>query len=378
MPYVGRQPTPSPVTADDIPDNSIDASKIVDGAIAVADVADNAITEDKIADATVVNLKSGRKNLIINGGFDVWQRGTSGSGSYGFPSADRWKINASGGTVNTSRQAFTDGQTDVPGNPRYFFRMDTTSGNNNAGIHQPVEDVRLLAGREVTLSFWAKGTNPGGGSFLSSWIQDFGTGGSSNVETEMGNNIVVTSSWQKFTITNTLPSVTGKTIGDGSFTWAEVLRQPSTDTSTDAWQVDIANVQLELGSVATEFEHRSYGEELALCQRYYHKVGGSVSYSPILTACFSAGSAEIAGFVYHPVEMRVVPTFGFNNITNMEFRKDNDTSFSLQSFTPNINSSTTKTALVWFGGQNTVGTGYSGFVRVKNGTTAELSFNAEL
>ena len=73
-----------------------------------------------------------------------------------------------------------------------------------------------------------------------------------------------------------------------------------------------------------------------------------------------------------------IENIGFNNITNMQFRKDNDTSFSLQSYTPSINSSTTKTALVWFGGQNTVGTGYSGFVRVKGGTTAEISFNAEL
>ena len=47
--------------------------------------------------------------------------------------------------------------------------------------------------------------------------------------------------------------------------------QPAGDTSTNAWTLDITGVQLELGSNATPFEHRSYGDELARCQRYYQK-----------------------------------------------------------------------------------------------------------
>jgi hypothetical protein len=51
MPYIGKQPANVPVTADDIPANSIDASKIIDGAITIADIADDAVTADKLANS---------------------------------------------------------------------------------------------------------------------------------------------------------------------------------------------------------------------------------------------------------------------------------------------------------------------------------------
>jgi len=222
---------------------------------------------DTVAEARTA-IGAGRKNLIINGGFDVWQRGTSFS-SDGY-TADRWTAALSGGTATSSRQLFTNGQTDVPGNPTYYLNTNCTSGNNNCSIAtQHIEDVRIGAGQSVTVSFWAKGTNPGGGHFNWQLWQRFGTGGSSTVN-DGDTTLTVTSTWTRYTHTFNLGSMSGKTIGTSSFLDL-MIRQPADDMSAAAWSVDIANVQLELGSVATDFEHRSYGEELALCQRYYER-----------------------------------------------------------------------------------------------------------
>jgi len=218
--------------------------------------------------------RAGRKNLIINGGFDVWQRGTSFTTSAEY-TADRWQLQLSGGTSTVTQQTFTVGQTEVPDNPTYYLKMNTTTGDNNCGMFHRVEDVRNGAGQNVTISFWAKGTNPAGGTFDLMSSQRFGAGGSSHVE--ITTPLTVTSSWAKYTHTFSLASISGKTMGTGS-SLVLIIRQSAGDTSTTAWNLNIANVQLELGSVATDFEHRSYGEELALCQRYYEVIAdGSVS-----------------------------------------------------------------------------------------------------
>jgi len=256
MGYLGRTPTPSPIDASDIPTNSIDASKIIDGAIAVADVADNAITEAKIADAAVVSLKSGRKNLLINGGFDVWQRGTSfTSTSVNEYSADRFRTEGYGLSTTISRQSFTAGQTDVPNFPTYFCRVatSTVSAGQFWGFQQRLETPQVMSyGQTVTVSFWVKATT----GTLASGAFTYG------LDSSKSSSPALTTTWQK--ITNTF---TCGLSGNYSSFYLVYLGAGSAAIS-----VDIAQVQLELGSVATDFEHRSYGEELALCQRYYQKI----------------------------------------------------------------------------------------------------------
>lgn len=212
------------------------------------------------------------RNLIINGDFSVWQRGTSQT-TAGYGSADRWYINQSGATHTSDQQAFTLGQTDVPGNPEFFLRHDVTTGNDNTHVQHRIENVELTADREVTLSFYAKGVNPGGGSVTVEHTQYFGTGGSpsSSVTTEVTTSLTLTASWQRFTYTFTPPSVSGKTLGTNGDDSIWIRIGQGSDTATDAWNIDISNVQLEFGDTATEFEYINPADQLARCQRYYQK-----------------------------------------------------------------------------------------------------------
>ena len=240
--------------------------------------------------------QGGRRNLIINGGFDVWQRGTSFSGDE--YTADRWYAGLSGATATISQQSFTVGQTDVSGEPEYYLRFNVTGANDNVKIQQPIENVRTGAGQTVTLSFWIKGTS-GPTSLTPRFQQNFGSGGSSAVNTDGTSITGITSSWQKIERQVTIPSISGKTIGSSSYLLLQLFN-PNNET----FDFDIANVQVELGNVATPFEHRSYGEELALCQRYYWK------YEPafFVMGRFSASSGSPYGELFYPVQMRANPS----------------------------------------------------------------------
>jgi len=215
---------------------------------------------------------SGRRNLIINGAMQVAQRSTSVTGqtANGYYTLDRWRQVASGATFDSSQQTLTLGQSDIPSQFRYFQRFNVTSGGDNCGPQTRIEDVNQFDGTQVTLSFYAKGTNPGGGHITVLFDQVFGSGGSTTVS--LSEDVTLTSSWQRFAVTKTLGSLSGKTVGTSSYLNVK-FNQPSDDNTTDAWSIDFTGVQLEYGNVATPFEHRSYGEELALCQRYYEKCG---------------------------------------------------------------------------------------------------------
>lgn len=224
---------------------------------------------------------SGFKNYIINGNFDVWQYGTSQT-SRGYGSDDRW-FSASVGSTSTHSQVVCTDTERALFNASYFSRTDVTSitGVGNYTIkRQSIENVIKLSGKIVTLSFWAKAD-----SNKNIWLefkQSFGTGGSPSAQTTgiYGQAIPLTTTWQKKTITVTLPSIVGKTLGtDGVHTtstdlqfWFDVGSGSTGRIPTGTQQsgtFDIAQVQLEEGSVATPFENRPYGLELSLCQRYY-------------------------------------------------------------------------------------------------------------
>ena len=250
--------------------------------------------------------RSAGKNKVINGDFGIWQRGTSFNTADVY-TADRWVMSLSGATATTSRQSFTVGQSDVPNNPTYFLRYAASIGDNNARIMYRGEDVTTFANTATTVSFYAKGTNPAGGSLALLLTQYFGAAGSAAVDTTIG-SITLTASWQRFTFTFTPPSVSGKTITTGNY-FALDFRQPTGDTGTAAWTLDLANVQWEYGSKATPFQTATgtIQGELAACQRYYVRYGGDTAYTPVANGgniSTTAASVNVAV----PVQMRVVPT----------------------------------------------------------------------
>ena len=241
---------------------------------------------------------TGRKNLIINGAMQVAQRGTSFSASGTIYTLDRWEVFTGNSNCITTQEEFTVGQTDVPHNSTHYINIAKNGETEASQIRQKVEDVRILSGETVTLSFWANTSS----TLELDVFQNFGSGGSAQVQDLDGGAFTVVetnNSWSKYVITHTLGSVAGKTINDGSYILFRIVEQASTTNDVAATQV-----QLEVGSTATEFEHRSYGEELALCQRYYYQISGNTDDDTGLCAGFVSGTTKVYGYLTLPVSMR--------------------------------------------------------------------------
>ena len=268
---------------------------------------------------------AGLRNRIINGNFDIWQRGASFTASdY---SADRWLSARVGSTHTVTRQPFTLGQTDVPNNPFYYVRTVVSSvagAGNYALLCQRIELVPTLAGQQVTVSFWAKADATK--NIATTFIQNFGTGGSPSAATGASpTKVSIGTAWQKVTVTTTLPSISGKTLGSNNDSflqltiWFDAGSNFNADSDTLGQQsgtFEIAQVQVEPGPVATPFEQRPIGTELTLCQRYFYAPNESPSWRA--DAVYS-GSALLAHF-YFPTTMRISPTLsggwtsGFNAV----------------------------------------------------------------
>jgi len=280
----------------------------------VADARISALTASKltgdlpaISGVNVTNVhavNSGRKNLIINGGMQVAQRSTaavtvSDASNEGYQTIDRMFTifnQSMGGAVAVQR--VDDAPAGISNSLKYVVTSTTTpSGNQYFGLQYKIESQDLQSvgygtseAKTMTFSFYMKSSNYTGSVSLAALHHDAGT---SYFTATAG---TPTTSWVKYSVvipvntasvfnkndnglgmllrinldcssTNKASSPTGWTstrsdavTGDGNF------------MATSGNQIQLTGLQLELGSVATDFEHRSYGEELALCQRYYWEV----------------------------------------------------------------------------------------------------------
>lgn len=255
------------------------------------------------------------RNKIINGNFDIWQRGTSASGSSsGAFCADRWINAAIGSSSAISQQTFAPGQVQVPFEPKNFQRIVVTSvagAGNVIDMFQRIESVRTLAGQPATLSFFARAD--AARPMAVDMQQNFGTGGSPSapVDAIAATKVNLTNAWQKFTIQVTFPSILGKTVGTNGDDfllvrfWFDAGSNFNANTQSLGQQsgtFDISGVQLEYGSVATNFEQRHVALELTLCQRYFQ-------YYPVWKFwSTSVINAQPLGTVVPFDQMRIAPS----------------------------------------------------------------------
>ena len=235
----------------------------------------------------------GFRNKIINGNFNVWQRGTSfTSSSVNEYSADRFRTEGYAHNSVISRQTFTVGQTDVPGYPTYFCRIassTTVSAGQYWAVQQRVEAPQVMSGSGTyTLSFWVKSTTSvAAGAFT------YGIDG------RQGTSPALSTTWQKLTTTVSISN----SESTGYVSIYLVYFDPTKGNIT----VDIANVQLEYGSQATPFERRPVGTELQLCQRYYYRAT-SAGTSRIFGSGYVNSTTVADYFLPFPVTMRDDPS----------------------------------------------------------------------
>ena len=286
---------------------------------------------------------TGAKNLIINGGHNVSQRGTAAvtvTTSANFRCVDRWKtdIDGSGGGDFSHAQS-----TDVPDGQGFTnsskittvtqASQPTSEGNRNQFYYQvEKQDVAQLcwgtsSAKTCTLSFWVKGSITG---IYPLWFQYYSSGGSQYFYTNY--TISAANTWEKKTITLTGPTsggtVSGTTAVGFRIEWGLGYGSDSETGTLNTWTTSstirtapgsvylpenagatwyLTGCQFEVGSVGTAFEFKSFGEELALCQRYYIKFGGDVTAFRVASGMQISTTAGRL-LVHLPTTMRVKPT----------------------------------------------------------------------
>ena len=309
----------------------------------------------------------GRRNLIINGDMRIAQRGTSSTGTtYGL---DRMKQEHSG-----TDEAPTYAQVDVSSGTTPYtlgFRkaLKVTNGNQTSGAGSSdyvywwtvleAQDVSnsgwnyTSASSFITLSFWIK----------SSVAQNFygflqtSDGTSQGLAYETGS--LTADTWTK--IVKTIPGNsnlqfdndngaglywaparafdgTDRTASMSLDTWAAYSGSSRTPDATSTWYttndatLEITGLQMEVGPQATSFEHRSMGEELSLCQRYYFKLGKLDYISQHMSAneVYGIGMSDnddvnIYGMINFPVPLRIPPTAIDQSGSASDYRVRRDT-----------------------------------------------------
>jgi hypothetical protein len=328
------------------------------------------------------------KNKIINGDFNINQRAfssTTSSGAYGL---DRWQYVYSGGTVTYSAQAFTLGAAPVAGyEATNFARVLTASQSTSAQFaifRQQIESARTFAGQTVTVSFWAKAASgtPKVGIEL---VQNFGSGGSPSADVLVfAGQATLSTSWARYSVTATVPSISGKTLGTNNNDVFIVHLFTSAGSNFDARTgsigiqnntIDFWGVQVEAGSVATAFQTATgtLQGELAACQRYFWQV--ALGSALMLGISFYFTSTQAEAFIQYPVTMRTTPVLIATSGANYYRTTYNGGLDNFDSLT--INAANNQNTRVY---NNTEMSGAAGSAGVffTNNASSSVAFSAEL
>jgi hypothetical protein len=269
----------------------------------------------------------GFKNRLINGSFDIWQRGTGvtflGAGQY---LADRWCCkgyqNAEHSRVAVSSRV--SGMT-----TQYAIHVGSSSSTEAGGgtrmdCAQKIESVNCqdMAGQTITMSGWVRFSNTSFTSTIgTTWgnfnaFLEFCTSTTdSSTSTDIGGDSQggytyfytgsYPTSWTYFSQTVTVPA------GTNNITFRIEGSNLGCSSTNGQYWYELTQCQIELGSQATSFDRRSYGTELALCQRYYTTLpsqNGTASGTGRTLGTCNGSNTAIAGNLFFPTSMRTAPT----------------------------------------------------------------------
>lgn len=339
----------------------------------------------------------GRRNILINSDFSVAQRSTSKTGvaSNGYHTVDRWNYNDDTTGVLTMSQ-----DTNAPDGFAYSFKSLVTTADTSIGateqtrIEQRIESssVQQLKygtsdAQQVTVSFWVK-TNKTGNWSVGLYME----GSGANISQAYTVNSADTWEYKQVTFAgNVTNSMSGNmrlwfTFAAGSDRTSGTSNTWSTDTghravgqsvnlfdaTSNYWQITGVQLEVSPSGEPTPFEHRSYGEELNSCLRFYYKRVSDQASGTLRHDIGILDSATAAIFTIHyPVVMRAVPSLSTSGTFTLESSSSSTvTSFSTYSAGSQVYALGTTSG--------SVGTkGYAVALRTAS-TSAYLAFDAEL
>jgi hypothetical protein len=280
--------------------------------LAVGNNGESIYADSAVATGLRYSATPSASNPVLNSAMQVCQRGTTTTITSTSFVADRWQAIRSVAGATATRQVTGD-TTNLP-NVQYCLRVARDSGNTSTSVialGQNMESVNSIsfAGKTVTMSFYARaGANFSAASSVLKTYLTSGTGTDQNNVTGaftsptqvVNSDATLTTTWQRFTFTGTVPA-TATQLGP-QFQFTPVGTAGAND------YFEVTGVQIDIGSVALPF--RTYAAtiqgELAACQRYYFRIqdGNNGAYGGGIAQSTTQFNAAITT----PVTMRVIPT----------------------------------------------------------------------
>jgi hypothetical protein len=246
----------------------------------------------------VPSTQTGFRNVIINGDMKIDQRNNGSSsnvpgagGAYTY-ATDRWFAYSSNTQALTQRLYASNS---------YYTRIAVSSSVTALTLGQRIESINSyhLAGKTVTLSFRMSSTASSvtWAASYANTTDTFGTQASPTVTSITSGTVTPTSSFANYSVTFSIPSDA-----------ATGLQITFTTASEFGINLQLTNVQLELGSIATPFEQRPVGTELSLCQRYLFRTLATAQ-NQVYGNGFATATTDARVPIVYPTPMRAIPVF---------------------------------------------------------------------
>ena len=344
----------------------------------------------------------GNRNIVINGGMKVAQRATSATGvgsGFAYPTLDRFKI-----VPSTSGRATMTQTADGPAGFANCLKLECTTADTSIAateyfiLRQSFEGQDLQqfkkgtsSAEKITVSFYVKGN---AAATYTCELDDADNTRHNSQE------FSVTTDWTRVILTfdgdttgafdddnarslnldfwlHAGSNYTGGTHTDN--VWHTTTNQRVGDNQTSFFDSTsrtffITGLQMEVGDTATDFEHRTFGDELQRCQRYYHKIDAATAYSTLGTAALSTATSSII-YPFAGFNLRAVPTLESSGVSTFLLQCNNaNESVSALS----INGHASKQAPICSCTHDSNTAGFAGSLIANNDASAYIAFSSEL